>query len=144
MNLRFIMKFNLIDLMFLSLRFSTLTLKDNIYIAKDNKIISCYISLIFRSKTRKLLTPNSISETLISFEYGLFKDISEECIINSIINEIRKNYRSKKITLNNPVILLNKDFNVLDPKKGIVQYFDYITNNIERIIRNGVGFSDFL
>lgn len=138
------MKFNLIDLMFLSLRFSILTLKNNIYIAKDNKIIGCYISLIFRSKTRKLLTPNSIAETIISFEYGLFKDIGEECIINSIIDKIKKNYRSKKITLNNPVILLNKDFNVLDPKKSIVQYFDYITNNIERICKNGVGFSDFL
>jgi hypothetical protein len=138
------MKLNLIDLMFLSLRFSILTLKEGIYITSNDKIINCYVSLVFRSKTRKLLTPNSISETIISFEYGLFKDISEECIINSIINEIKKNYRSKKITLNNPVILLNKDFNVLDPKKGIVQYFDYITNNIERIIKNGVGFSDFL
>lgn len=111
------MEVKLIDLVFITLRISIIVVKDKcvngryeaiILVNKHRKKITTLNSLMYE---RSMLNPGFFHY------YGLFENIDEKTIVDSVMYSIKKHYLSDKIKNQIPTIIASEDITIMSQSR---------------------------
>lgn len=111
------MEVKLIDLVFITLRIS-------IIVVKDKCVNGRYEAIILVNKHRKKITTlNSLMYERCMLNpgffhyYGLFENIDEKTIVDSVMYSIKKHYLSDKIKNQIPTIIASEDITIMSQSR---------------------------